>query len=127
MRPAKVFDVDPMENSAVREEMVKLLQIGVRCVAKSINKRPKISEVVKMLEDLNMTITGNSVSSERKLIFFEDSTATFDLEDLLRASAEVLGKDTFGTSYRARLGNGNTIMVKRLKDVNATHGIPAAY
>ncbi|KAL0317647.1 UNVERIFIED_CONTAM: putative inactive receptor kinase [Sesamum angustifolium] len=118
-RAAKVFDDDLMENPAVREQMVKMLQIGIRCVAKSINKRPKISEVVTMLEDL-MTNTGNSGSSERKLLFFEDSNATFDLEDMLRASAEFLGKGTFGTSYKALFEYGNAIVVKRSKDVDVT-------
>ncbi|XP_057445276.1 probable inactive receptor kinase At1g48480 [Lotus japonicus] len=38
----------------------------------------------------------------------------FELEDLLRASAEVLGKGTFGTSYQAVWP---VVAVKRLKDV----------
>ncbi|KAK4431650.1 putative inactive receptor kinase [Sesamum alatum] len=118
---AKVFDADLLKNPTIREQMVTMLQIGIRCVAKSIKKRPKISEVLKILEDLNMKNTGNSVSPRRELIFFEDSNATFELKDMLRASAEVLGKGTFGTSYKARLDYGNTIMVKRSKDVNATH------
>ncbi|KAJ6810697.1 putative inactive receptor kinase [Iris pallida] len=42
---------------------------------------------------------------------------SFDLEDLLRASAEVLGKGSFGTSYKAVLEEGTTVVVKRLKDV----------
>lgn len=42
----------------------------------------------------------------------------FDLEDLLKASAEVLGRGTFGTSYKASLGTGNAVAVKRLKDVS---------
>uniref|UniRef100_A0A0D9V2S2 Protein kinase domain-containing protein n=1 Tax=Leersia perrieri TaxID=77586 RepID=A0A0D9V2S2_9ORYZ len=41
----------------------------------------------------------------------------FDLEDLLRASAEVLGKGSVGTSYKAVLEEGTTVVVKRLKDV----------
>lgn len=45
---------------------------------------------------------------------------TFDLEDLLRASAEVLGKGTVGTSYKAVLEEGTTVVVKRLKDVVVT-------
>ncbi|KAL0400925.1 UNVERIFIED_CONTAM: putative inactive receptor kinase [Sesamum latifolium] len=118
---AKVFDADLLKNPTIREQMVTMLQIGIRCVAKSIKKRPKTSEILKILEDLNTINTGNSVSSRAKLLFFEDSNATFELEDMLRASAEVLGKGTFGTSYKASLDNGNTIVVKRLKDVNATH------
>ncbi|GJX75220.1 probable lipid-A-disaccharide synthase, mitochondrial [Tanacetum coccineum] len=38
-------------------------------------------------------------------------------EDLLRASTEVLGKGTFGTTYKAVLEMGFAVAVKRLKDV----------
>lgn len=58
-------------------------------------------------------IGGNGV---KKLIFF-GSARMFDLEDLLRASAEVLGKGTFGTAYKAVLEMGTIVAVKRLKDV----------
>ncbi|KAI4326287.1 hypothetical protein MLD38_031616 [Melastoma candidum] len=56
---------------------------------------------------------------EKKLVFFGNSRAkAFDLEDLLRASAEVLGKGTYGTTYKAILEDGTMVAVKRLKDVN---------
>ncbi|KAI3458299.1 hypothetical protein Pfo_014962 [Paulownia fortunei] len=119
-RNAKVFDTDLLKHPSIREHMVKMLQIGISCAAKSLKKRPKMSEVVKMLEDLQMMNTGSSVSLERKLVFAKNAIPTFDIEDLLRASAEVLGKGTFGTSYKAILENGNIIMVKRLKDVIVT-------
>ncbi|GFP92613.1 probable inactive receptor kinase at4g23740 [Phtheirospermum japonicum] len=56
--------------------------------------------------------------ASNKLIFFEGCNYAFDLEDLLRASAEVLGKGTFGTAYRAILEDATMVVVKRLKDVN---------
>ncbi|KAK4765729.1 hypothetical protein SAY86_026819 [Trapa natans] len=66
-------------------------------------------------------ITGSAEDAERnKLIFLEGGVYTFDLEDLLRASAEVLGKGSVGTSYKAILEDGTTVMVKRLKDVAAS-------
>ncbi|KAK9114839.1 hypothetical protein Syun_021636 [Stephania yunnanensis] len=40
--------------------------------------------------------------------------------DLLRASAEVLGKGSVGTSYKAVLEDGTAVVVKRLKDVVVT-------
>ncbi|KAA8542852.1 hypothetical protein F0562_024004 [Nyssa sinensis] len=52
----------------------------------------------------------------KKLVFFGNA-ASFDLEDLLRASAEVLGKGTFGTAYKAVMEVGTMVAVKRLKDV----------
>lgn len=63
-------------------------------------------------------ITGGSAGEERnKLVFFDGGGYSFDLEDLLRASAEVLGKGSVGTSYKAVLEEGTTVVVKRLKDV----------
>ncbi|XP_066383772.1 probable inactive receptor kinase At1g48480 [Miscanthus floridulus] len=63
--------------------------------------------------------TGGSTGSKR-LIFFGPMAAAppFDLEDLLRASAEVLGKGAFGTAYKAVMENGSAVAVKRLKDVD---------
>ncbi|KAL6563572.1 hypothetical protein OROGR_002531 [Orobanche gracilis] len=52
-----------------------------------------------------------------KLVFFEGSSYNFDLEDLLRASAEVLGKGSLGTAYKAVLEESTTVVVKRLKEV----------
>ncbi|OIV99940.1 hypothetical protein TanjilG_26278 [Lupinus angustifolius] len=66
-------------------------------------------------------ITGGSAETERnKLVFLEGGIYSFDLEDLLRASAEVLGKGSVGTSYKALLEEGTTVVVKRLKDVVVT-------
>ncbi|XP_062210404.1 probable inactive receptor kinase At1g48480 [Phragmites australis] len=63
--------------------------------------------------------TGGSTGS-KKLIFFGPMAAAppFDLEDLLRASAEVLGKGAFGTAYKAVMESGAAVAVKRLKDVD---------
>ncbi|KAI3814589.1 hypothetical protein L1987_14229 [Smallanthus sonchifolius] len=66
-------------------------------------------------------MTGVSTDGGRnKLVFFEGGIYGFDLEDLLRASAEVLGKGSVGTSYKAVLEEGTMVVVKRLKDVVAT-------
>ncbi|KAL2902694.1 hypothetical protein RDABS01_027776 [Bienertia sinuspersici] len=60
-----------------------------------------------------------SQDSKNRLVFFEGCNYAFDLEDLLRASAEVLGKGTFGMSYKAILEDANVVVVKRLKEVSA--------
>lgn len=58
----------------------------------------------------------NSQNGDGKLVFFEHCILAFDLEDLLRASAEILGKGTFGTTYKAALEDGAIVVVKRLKE-----------
>ncbi|XP_065850241.1 probable inactive receptor kinase At1g48480 [Euphorbia lathyris] len=63
---------------------------------------------------------GGGEANAKKLIFFGKASRVFDLEDLLRASAEVLGKGTFGTAYKAVLEMGTVVAVKRLKDVTIT-------
>lgn len=51
------------------------------------------------------------------MVFFEGERR-FELEDLLRASAEMLGKGGFGTAYKAVLDDGGVVAVKRLKDAS---------
>uniref|UniRef100_A0A7N0SYM5 Protein kinase domain-containing protein n=1 Tax=Kalanchoe fedtschenkoi TaxID=63787 RepID=A0A7N0SYM5_KALFE len=59
-----------------------------------------------------------SATDRSKLVFYE-RRKEFELEDLLRASAEMLGKGSLGTVYRAVLDDGCTVVaVKRLKDAN---------
>ena len=58
-----------------------------------------------------------STTERGKLVFFEGSQQ-FELEDLLHASAEMLGKGSFGTAYKVMLEYANVVAVKRLKDVH---------
>ncbi|CAJ1952106.1 unnamed protein product [Sphenostylis stenocarpa] len=64
-------------------------------------------------------VGGGSVG-DKKLVFYGSKVKVFDLEDLLRASAEVLGKGTFGTTYKAVLEDGPVVAVKRLRDVTVS-------
>ncbi|KAE8773409.1 putative atypical receptor-like kinase MARK [Hordeum vulgare] len=60
-----------------------------------------------------------------KMVFLEDAGGKrFELEELLRASAEMLGKGGCGTAYKAVLDDGSVVAVKRLRD--ATPGAAAS-
>ncbi|KAM0069111.1 putative protein kinase RLK-Pelle-LRR-III family [Helianthus debilis subsp. tardiflorus] len=61
--------------------------------------------------------SGVQAAEKNKLVFFEGSSYNFDLEDLLRASAEVLGKGSYGTAYKAILDESTTVVVKRVREI----------
>ncbi|KAL1531502.1 putative inactive receptor kinase [Salvia divinorum] len=125
-RASNVFDPDLLKHPSISEQMIKMLQIGIRCVAKSAKRRPKISKVVEMLVDIDISNrvsrSLDSTSQEGKLVFLEDVKVDpiFEIEYLLAASAEVVGEGSFGASYKITLDNGSIAVVKRFKDVNPT-------
>ncbi|PIN09313.1 Serine/threonine protein kinase [Handroanthus impetiginosus] len=97
---AKVFDEDLLKHPTIREEMVKMLQIGIKCVTKSIKKRPKM---------MNPQSHG---PFRKELVFIENPDPTFDLRDMLRATRATI---------QAILKSGNPIIVKILWNVHVTY------
>ncbi|KAK9149949.1 hypothetical protein Syun_008258 [Stephania yunnanensis] len=71
----------------------------------------------RMMEERKMRRGSATTASPEMLRTHDVGIYSFDLEDLLRASVEVLGKGSVGTSYKAVLEEGTTVVVKRLKDV----------
>ncbi|KAL5702122.1 hypothetical protein ACHQM5_027378 [Ranunculus cassubicifolius] len=62
--------------------------------------------------------TGTDPERRVSLEFFNKEKPMFDLDDLLRASAELLGKGKLGSTYKVTLDTSLTVAVKRLKDMN---------
>lgn len=53
-----------------------------------------------------------------RLTFVKEERVKFNIQDLLKASAEVLGSGSFGSSYKASLSDGPAVVVKRFKEMN---------
>ncbi|MFS7981800.1 putative protein kinase RLK-Pelle-LRR-III family [Helianthus anomalus] len=51
--------------------------------------------------------------TERELVHF-DGTMPFSLEDILKASAELMGKSSYGNYYKGTLKNGDHVAVMRM-------------
>jgi Leucine-rich repeat (LRR) protein len=79
-------------------------------------KRSKLLESEKIVYS-SSPYTAQPGFERGRMVFFE-GVKRFELEDLLRASAEMLGKGGFGTAYKAVLDDGNVVAVKRLKDAS---------
>ncbi|KAG5535670.1 hypothetical protein RHGRI_023436 [Rhododendron griersonianum] len=67
----------------------------------------------------NRSENGDDPERMVKLEFFDKKRPVFDSDDLLRASAKVMGKGKLGTTYRATLESGSALVVKRLKETSA--------
>jgi len=57
-------------------------------------------------------------AEQGKLTFLRHQEPRFDLQDLLKASAEILGSAGFGSSYKAVILDGYAVVVKRYKQMN---------
>lgn len=49
---AEVFDLELMRCRGIEEEMVAMLQVALGCTTTSPDQRPKISQVVRMIEEI---------------------------------------------------------------------------
>ncbi|KAL6191870.1 hypothetical protein ACLB2K_038259 [Fragaria x ananassa] len=63
--------------------------------------------------------SGGKKGDSLKLSFVRDDRQRFDMQDLLKASAKVLGSGSFGSSYKAALLTGPVMVVKRYKQMNS--------
>ena len=92
---------------------------SVLCISCGTCIKQNVMLYTKGLEKISYSYC-NQCYNERipgKIIPYEGCPYNFDLEDLLSASAEVLGKTSYGTTYKVILKNGTTLVMKRLKNV----------
>ncbi|KAK8514378.1 hypothetical protein V6N12_009084 [Hibiscus sabdariffa] len=99
-----------------------LVAVFIRCLKKTDNgsnamMKRKIFEGGKRNAEARDFGSGVQEAEKNKLFFFEGCSYNFDLEDLWKASTEILGKGSYGTTYKAALEEGTQVVVKRLKEV----------
>ncbi|GAU18808.1 hypothetical protein TSUD_80970 [Trifolium subterraneum] len=75
------------------------------------------SSIVSTSEAKSITIESKK-NKDEDLNFVSSERVEFDLQDLLRASAEVLGSGSFGSTYKAMVLSGPVVVVKRFKHMN---------
>ncbi|CAN8265000.1 unnamed protein product [Cochlearia groenlandica] len=116
----EVFDLVLLKTPNIEPKLLQMIDLGLDCTNRVPTKRPEMVKVVEMLEDIERDYMLNYMKEKsefNKVMFFEGSNLVFNLEDLLIASAEFLGKGTFGMTYKAALNDSKVVAVKRLKDV----------
>ncbi|KAG6676222.1 pollen receptor-like kinase 1 isoform X1 [Carya illinoinensis] len=84
----------------------------------NLQKKSGIKESNESGQD-SINRSGNTKKVENvKLTFVREDRERFDMQELLKASAEILGSGSFGSSYKAALHNGQVMVVKRFKQMN---------
>ncbi|CAN4110588.1 unnamed protein product [Withania somnifera] len=86
-------------------------------VEKIETNKIEISTAPTETRSLESRSVASEVELEKGKLVILGSEINFELDDLLRASAEGLGKGNFGNCYKAMLVNGPTVVVKRLRDL----------
>ncbi|CAH9089895.1 unnamed protein product [Cuscuta europaea] len=80
-------------------------------------KRSGRVEQGKQNEEAPAAFGGKEEEKGKELVFLGGEGGKFGLDELLKASAEVLGKGSLGTAYKAVLEKGVRVVVKRLREV----------
>lgn len=89
---------------------------------KRTSQKKQSAAVAKPAKATEISEKSAPVSGESggKLVHF-DGPFVFTADDLLCATAEIMGKSAYGTAYKATLEEGNQVAVKRLRE-KATKG-----
>ncbi|GAA0161886.1 transmembrane signal receptor [Lithospermum erythrorhizon] len=102
----------PLEKENGDHEGVHMLKAMSRNRTLSINRRGGPS-----IESTSRKSSRNGRGSG-ELIIVNDERGSFGLTDLMKAAAEVLGNGSLGSAYKAVMGNGVSVVVKRMRDMN---------
>ncbi|KAF3452007.1 hypothetical protein FNV43_RR08103 [Rhamnella rubrinervis] len=93
-------------------------------VTTSLNKKAEVTtadSVKKAVHSLSRSrgsSNGKGNCGMGELVMLNQEKGVFGLPDLMKASAEVLGNGGLGSSYKAVMVNGVSVVVKRMKDMN---------
>ncbi|KAI3801960.1 hypothetical protein L1987_30080 [Smallanthus sonchifolius] len=89
-----------------------------RQVTKSTDRKNTYKANANEMQMQNKQETYKRSDNGGKLHFVRTDRERFELEDLLRASADVLGSGSFGSSYKAMLAGRLPVVVKRFKEMS---------
>ncbi|KZV29456.1 Leucine-rich repeat protein kinase family protein [Dorcoceras hygrometricum] len=98
--------------------VVIILFLILRRRVKPLKYQKSIDKFHKEEQIPSKSGTFKNSSEHGKLQFVRNNRQRFELEELLRASAEVLGSGSFGSSYKAVLFGGQPYVVRRFRQMN---------
>lgn len=107
-----LFYIYSKKNMRLKEDMRRL----------NLYQKYEENDVQKEDKGKSVADSEEHQDKDRVKLTFMEGVASFELGDLLKSSAEGLGKGNFGNSYRATLDDGRVVVVKRLRDLKPLSG-----
>ncbi|KAE8688062.1 Leucine-rich repeat protein kinase family protein, putative isoform 2 [Hibiscus syriacus] len=104
---------DDLSISTKEQSKEDVLPVSVPEVESTTPKR-KASEWSRA----NSSKKGSTHVIKVDLVMVNDEKEAFGMKDLMKADAEVLGNGSMGSAYKAVLGNGLSVVVKKMKKLN---------
>jgi len=102
---------------ALRRRREQVPNVSAENPTSMSHKKTRSREASDAGSDRSRSSSRNS-RRDMRLSFVRDGREQFDLQELLRASAEILGSGYYSSSYKASLLNGPVMVVKRFKQMN---------
>ncbi|KAK8535359.1 hypothetical protein V6N13_081497 [Hibiscus sabdariffa] len=107
---------DNSMNLSSSKETLKSANVGSSSTRQtSVGSSRKSSSNLKTKRVSSQKVIKNRMDD---LVMVNMEKGAFGLVDLLKAEAEVLGNGQLGSAYKAVLGTGLTVVVKRMKEMN---------
>ncbi|KAF5195197.1 Receptor-like protein kinase [Thalictrum thalictroides] len=95
--------------------IVAFIALGIFFCCRTIKRRKQKREIKKEDNELKKSnVYEYGRQDNEELVFFEGSKQ-YKVDELLKASAEMLGKGSIGTTYKAVMVNGDVVVVKRAR------------
>lgn len=96
-------------------ESMKTNMANNNCCPRSSGFKSPSGSPLNSLQEQPVVLSVYSPDRLKGELFYLDTSLVFTAEELSRAPAEVLGRSSHGTSYKATLGDGHALNVKWLR------------
>ncbi|KAE8698408.1 DEAD-box ATP-dependent RNA helicase 17-like [Hibiscus syriacus] len=109
-------DFSILSKEPLKEEV---LQVKVsQAQSTTTTTKRKTSETSRRSTSSKKGSSHGSKGGGADLVMVNDEKGAFGMQDLMKAAAEVLGNGGLGSAYKAVMGNGLAVVVKRMKELN---------
>ncbi|KAI3802824.1 hypothetical protein L1987_30967 [Smallanthus sonchifolius] len=109
-------DKRPLGKGGIDEAVVNIPTVTKKSTTSSANSsNNNNNDVSSNITKKDSSRKGGGVGD---LVMVNEERGVFGLQDLMKAAAEVLGNGGLGSAYKAMLGNGVSVVVKRVREMN---------